>query len=65
MARVKFGRDGERGRKALDIGNCSINIWDGSEKQFIFRKNFPIFLLFDISNTLIFKVHDVLHLVNF
>ena len=30
-ARVKFGRDGEGGMKALDMGNCSINIWDESE----------------------------------
>ena len=26
LARVKFGRDGERGREALGMGNCSINI---------------------------------------
>ena len=26
MARVKFGRDGEGSRKALDMGNCSVNI---------------------------------------
>ena len=26
MARVKFGRDGEGGRKALDMWNCNINI---------------------------------------
>ena len=25
-ARVKFGRNGEGGRKPLDMGNCSINI---------------------------------------
>ena len=26
LARVKFGKDGEGGRKALDMGNFSINI---------------------------------------
>ena len=26
LARVKFGRDGEGGRKALDMGKFSINI---------------------------------------
>ena len=73
MARVKFGREGEGGRKALDMGNGSINIWDRSELEWAwskksslyFENNFPIFLLSDISNTLIFKVHDVLHWMNF
>ena len=31
LARVKFDRDGEGGRKALGLGNRSINISDGSE----------------------------------
>ena len=31
LARVKFDRDIERGREALGMGNCSINISDGSE----------------------------------
>ena len=31
--RVKVNRDGEGGREALGIGNCSINIWDGSELE--------------------------------
>ena len=26
MARVKVGRDGEGSSKALDMGNCSVNI---------------------------------------
>ena len=73
MARVKFGRDDEGGRKALDMWNCNINIWDKSELKLAwskksssyFENNFPIFLLSDISNTLIFKVRDVLHWVNF
>ena len=58
MARVKFGRDGEGNRKALDMGNCSVNIWDGSEFELAWSKKsssyfenyFPIFLLSDISN---------------
>ena len=28
---VKLDRNGEKGREALDMGKCSINIWDGSE----------------------------------
>ena len=65
-------RDGDRGRKTLGIGNCSINIWDGSElelawlkkKSSYFENNFPILLLSGISNTSIFKVCDILHWVN-
>ena len=30
LARVKFDRDGEGGREALGMENCSINILDGS-----------------------------------
>ena len=26
LARVKYDRDGERGREALVVGNCNINI---------------------------------------
>ena len=73
MARVNFGRDGEGGRIALDMGKCSINIWDRSELELAwskknssyFENNFPIFLLPDILNTLVFKVREVLHWVNF
>ena len=74
MVRVKFGRDGQGGMKALDMGNCSINIWDESEFELAWSKksrsyfennNFPVFLLSDISNTLIFKVPDVLYWANF
>ena len=73
MARVNFGRDSEGGRIALDMGKCSINIWDRSELELAwskknssyFENNFPIFLLPDILNTLVFKVRDVLHWVNF
>ena len=32
LARVKFDRDGERGSETPDVGNCNINIWDGSEQ---------------------------------
>ena len=40
MSRVKFDRDGEGGREALDMGNCSINIWDGLELELaLFKKN--------------------------
>ena len=49
--------------------NRSINIWGGSAVELAwfkksssyFESNFPIFLLFGISNTSIFKVRDVLH----
>ena len=50
MDRVKPDEDGEGGREALCTGNHSINICD-----------VPIFSLYDISNTSIFKVQDVLH----
>ena len=33
LATVKFGRNGERSREALGVGNCSINIWNGSELE--------------------------------
>ena len=73
MARVKLGRDDERGRKALVMENCSINIWDESELELAWSKKsssyfenyFPIFLLSDISNALIFRMRDVLHWVKF
>ena len=58
MARVKFGRHDEAGRKALDMGNYSHNIWDGSELELAwsnksssyFENYFPIFslLIFEI-----------------
>ena len=31
LVRVKYDRDGEGGRGDLGVGNCSINIWHGSE----------------------------------
>ena len=73
MARVKYDRDGEWGREAVVVQNCSINIWDGSELELAwsnkrssyFENNFPTFLLSGISNTSIYKVRDVLHWVNF
>ena len=30
LARVKVDKDGKRGREALGMANCCINIWDGS-----------------------------------
>ena len=73
LAMVKFDRDGEEGREALRVGNCSIHIWDGSEMELAWCKkngsylenNFQIFLLSGISNTLICKVRDVLCWLNF
>ena len=64
LARVKFGRDGETGWRALDMENCSSNTWDASELELAwpkknssyFENNFLIFLLSDIFNTSIFKV---------
>ena len=50
LDRVKPDEDGEGGREALCTGNHSINICD-----------VPIFSLYGISNTSIFKVQDVLH----
>ena len=73
LTRVKFDRDGEGGREAVGMGNCSIIIWYGSELEsawskkgtLYFENNFPTFLLSDILNPSIFKVCDVLHWVNF
>ena len=33
LARVKVDKDGKRGREALRMANCCINIWDGSELE--------------------------------
>ena len=60
-------------REALGMGNCSINIWDGSEPELAwskksssyFENDFPIYLLSDISNPSMLKVSDVLHWVSF
>ena len=38
LARVKFDRDGEGGREAIGMGNCSINIWDGSDLELAWSK---------------------------
>ena len=73
MAIVKYGRDDEGGRDALGMTNRSINIWDRSEPKLAWskksssyvEKKCPIFLLFGISNILIFTVLNVLHWVNF
>ena len=73
LARVKVDKDVERGTEALGMGNCCINIWDGSELELAwtkknssyFENNFPVFSLSANSNTLPFKVCDVLHWVNF
>ena len=59
LARVKFHRVGEGGKEALNVENCNINIWHGSELELAWskksssyvEKNFPKFLLFDIMNT--------------
>ena len=72
MSRVKLDKDGEGRREALGMGNHSINIWDGSELELAcsnksssyFKSNFPIFLLYAIWNTSIFKMRDVLHWVH-
>ena len=63
LVRLKFDRDGVGHREALDMVNCSINIWDESELELAwskkrssyFENKFPIFLLPGISNTTIFK----------
>ena len=73
LAGIIFDRDDEGVREVPGVGNCIINIWDGSElglawskkSSSYFENNFPIFLLSGISNTLICKVRDVLHWVNF
>ena len=54
-------RDDEGAGEALGVGKCIINIWDRSELELAWSKqsssylenNFPIFLLYGISNTLI------------
>ena len=33
LARAQLYRDGEGGIEALGMGNCFINIWDGSELE--------------------------------
>ena len=73
LAKIKYDRYSEGGREALGMGNCSVNIWDGSELELtwskksssFFENNFPISLLSGISNTSICKVRGVLHWVNF
>ena len=60
-------------REPPGLGNCSINIWDGSELELAwskkssskFENNFPMFLLTLISNPSVFNVRDVLHWVIF
>ena len=52
LAGVKHERDDEGNREALGAGNCSINIWDGSELRLpwskksspFFKNKFPILL---------------------
>ena len=34
----KFDKNGKGSRKALGMGNCSINIWDGSELEQAYSK---------------------------
>ena len=54
MTKVKFDRDSDGGREALDMGNGSINIWDGSELElgwskkssWYFEKKLPVFSLY-------------------
>ena len=70
---VKFDSDGEKRREAIGTGNCSINIWDGSELELglprksslYFGNVFLILLSSGISNITTFKLHDVLHWVIF
>ena len=38
LARVKFDRDFEGGKKALELENPNINIWDGSELELAWSK---------------------------
>ena len=65
MSNLDKNREG--GRKALDMGDCSINISDGSELELTlskkgssyFESNFQIFLFSCIWKTS--KGHDVLH----
>ena len=53
--------------------SCSIGIWVESDLELawskksslFFENNFPIFLLSGISNTSIFKIHDISHWINF
>ena len=33
LARIKYDRDSEGGREALGVGNCSVNICDGSKLE--------------------------------
>ena len=42
LARVKSYINGGGGRKAIVMGNCSINVWDGSKLEFDSRKTVHI-----------------------
>ena len=55
LAMIKCDGDSERGREALDVGNCSV------KSSSFFENNFPIFLSSGVSNTSICKVRNVLH----
>ena len=48
LAKLKFDRDGEGGRKALGMGNCRINIWDGSELELAWSKKCSSYFLFTL-----------------
>ena len=68
-----FYRYRKRGGEALGMESCSFGIWVEPDLELawskksssFFENNFPIFLLSGISNTSIFKIHDILHWINF
>ena len=73
QAMVKLNRNGKGSRKVVGMEDCSINILDPSELELAwswksssyFEKKFLICLLFGILYTSMFKVHDVLHWLDF
>ena len=61
LIRKKFHKDGEGGRKAEEMGCCSINIWDGSE-----LKTADILkTIFQHSYYLVIQIHQFLRCVMF
>ena len=72
LARVKFYRNGRRGRETLSMEYFSINIADELEMQLAwwenssyFGNNFPIFLFSDNLNTSVFNVCNILRWIHF
>ena len=64
---IKYDRDGGRVREALSMGNCSINIWDGSELELALCKKSSSILEITSKHFyyLVFQIHRFLRWVMF